>query len=146
MDYDLMIEGREPTDEELEKIAKDKAVKDIRMARLIEGCIIMPQMFDPRGDNKDGGWGIGEKRGPPNYLKVYDPPIGYVGYGLKVSKQYDNGDDTWLGYQHKVGEWYIAYHGTGMDAANSIIGQGFKANYNDSSQVHRNAKNINPLS
>ena len=84
MDYDLMIEGREPTDEELEKIAKDKAVKDIRMARLIEGCIIMPHMFDSRGDNKDGGWGIGQKRGPPGNLQIYDPPIGYIGYGLRV--------------------------------------------------------------
>ena len=92
MDYDLMIEGREPTDEELEKIAKDKAVKDIRMARLIEGCIIMPHMFDSRGDNKDGGWGIGQKRGPPGYLINYDPPIGYIGYGLRVLNQYDNGD------------------------------------------------------
>ena len=144
--YDFMIKGREPTDYELEKIAKERKAKDIKIKNLIEGCGITPKMFDPRGDNKDGGWGIGEKRGPPNYLKVYDPPIGYVGYGLKVSKQYDNGDDTWLGYQHKVGEWYIAYHGTGMDAANAIIGQGFKANYNDGSQVHRNAKNINPLS
>ena len=143
MDYDLMIEGREPTDEELEKIAKDKAVKDIRMARLIEGCIIMPHMFDSRGDNKDGGWGIGQKRGPPGYLINYDPPIGYIGYGLRVLNQYDNGDNTWLDYSNVYGEWYIAYHGTQIDAAQSIISGGFRAGQG---QVHEFDNNINPLS
>jgi hypothetical protein len=141
--YDFIKEGREPTDEELEKIAKDKAVKDIRMARLIEGCIIMPHMFDSRGDNKDGGWGIGQKRGPPGYLINYDPPIGYIGYGLRVLNQYDNGDNTWLDYSNVYGEWYIAYHGTQIDAAQSIISGGFRAGQG---QVHEFDNNINPLS
>ena len=143
LNFDFIIQGREPTDKELEKIAKDRATKDIRMARLIAGSIITPSMFDPRGDNKDGGWGIGEKRGPPGYLKVYDPPIGYIGYGLRVYNQYDNGDNTWLGYNNVKGEWYVAYHGTQIDAANSIIRGGFRAGEN---QVHRKDKNINPLS
>ncbi len=143
INYDFMIKGREPTNKELEKIAKERAVKDIRMARLIEGCIIMPQMFDPRGDNQDGGWGIGQKRGPPGYLINYDPPIGYIGYGLRVLNQYDNGDNTWLDYSNVYGEWYIAYHGTQIDAAQSIISGGFRAGQG---QVHEFDNNINPLS
>ena len=143
LNYDFIIEGREPTDKELEKIAKDRALKDIRIAKLIDGCIIYPHMFDPRGDNKDGGWGIGEKRGPPGYLIDYDPPIGYIGYGLRVLNQYDNGDNTWLDYNNVNGEWYIAYHGTQIDAAQAIISGGFRAGPN---QVHENDNNINPLS
>ena len=88
--YDFIIEGREPTNKELEKIAKDRAVKDIKMGRLIEGCIIMPHMFDPRRDNQNDGWDIGQKRGPPGYLIDYDPPIVYTGYGLRVFNKYDN--------------------------------------------------------
>ncbi len=53
--YDFIIQGREPSNKELEKIAKDKAVKDIKMKRLIEGCIIKLYMFDPRGDNQVDG-------------------------------------------------------------------------------------------
>jgi hypothetical protein len=128
---------------QLEKIAKNRAIKDIKMDRLIEGCIIMPHMFDSRGDNKDGGWGIGQKRGPPGYLIKYDPPIGYIGYGLRVLNQYDNGDNTWLDYNNVNGEWYIAYHGTQIDAAQSIISGGFRAG---KGQVHEYDKNINPLS
>jgi hypothetical protein len=100
-------------------------------------------MFDQRGDNKDGGWGIGEKRGPPGYLIDYDPPIGYIGYGLRVLNQYDNGDNTWLGYNNVQGEWYIAYHGTQIDAAQAIISGGFRAGKR---QAHENDNNINPLS
>ena len=141
--YDFIIEGRDPTDQELEKIAKDRAVKDIIMNKLIEGCIISPSMFDPRGDNKDGGWGIGEKRGPPGYLMDYEPPVGYIGYGLRVLNQYDKGDNTWLGYQNVEGEWYVAYHGSRIGLAQSIINKGFKAG---PEQYHEDDNNINPLS
>ena len=141
--YDFIIQGREPSNKELEKIAKDKAVKDIKMKRLIEGCIIKPYMFDPRGDNQDGGWGIGQKRGPPGNLQIYDTPIGYIGYGLRVLNKYDNGDNTWLDYNNVKGEWYIAYHGTQIDAAQAIISGGFRAG---NGQAHEDDKNINPLS
>ena len=66
----------------------------------------------------------------------------FKGYGLKVSKQYDNGDDTWLGFTNQVGEWYIAYHGTSGQYAKNILEAGVKKGSN---QVHRNFKNINPL-
>ena len=51
----------------------------------------------------------------------YIQPIGYKGYGLKVKGLYDNGDDTWLGYTNKVGEWYIAYHSTSGTVAKNIL-------------------------
>ncbi len=63
---------------------------------------ICPEMFDNIGDQLNDGWERNGKRGPPNYLMDYIPPIGYKGYGLKVKGLYDNGDDTWLGYTNKV--------------------------------------------
>ena len=73
----------------------------------------------------------------------YDPPLGYKGYGLQVSKKYDNGDDTWLGYENTIGEWYIAYHGTSGLYAKSILDIGFKRGFG---QAHEYDNNINPLS
>jgi len=121
----------------------DSDIKNIKYEPLIKGCMLDPSMFDPAGDRSEG-WGQGEKRGPPNYLKDYIPPLGWDGYGLKVTGMYDNGDDTWLGYSNVEGEWYIAYHGTGgNDVIKKIIVGGFKAG---GGQVCENYKNLNPLS
>ena len=93
---------------------------------------ICPEMFDNIGDQLNDGWERNGKRGPPNYLMDYIPPIGYKGYGLKVKGLYDNGDDTWLGYTNEVGEWYIAYHGTSGTVAKNILEKGLrgvKGNY-----------------
>ena len=61
---------------------------------------------------------------------------------MVLSRQYDNGDDTWLGFTNQVGEWYIAYHGTSGHYAKNILEAGLKKGSN---QVHGNFKNINPL-
>ena len=63
-------------------------------------------IFDERGNNKDGGWGIGEYRGGEQYI----PPIGWTGYGLKVMGKYDNGNDDWLSYNNSKNEYAIAYY------------------------------------
>jgi len=46
-------------------------------------------MLDPRG-NKIDGWSLNEKRGN----NIYDPPIGWIGFGLKVIDRYEN--NNWL--------------------------------------------------
>ena len=79
---------------------------------LIDGFYLIDDIFDSRG-NRKAGWGINEKRGPPGYLKDYIPPLGYTGYGLNVKDRYDEGNNDWLNFKNKEGEWYIAYHGTG---------------------------------
>jgi hypothetical protein len=56
---------------------------------------------------KDYGTKV-EKRGNRDYFF----PAGFKGYGLKVSKKYDRGDDTWLGMANKPKEWGVLYHGT----------------------------------
>ena len=81
-------------------------LKKVEKGIILDGCILNPSMLDPKGNNKAGGWaGKGEKRGGEEYI----PPIGWTGYGLKVSDVY--GDNTWLGMNNNKGEWCVAYHG-----------------------------------
>ena len=129
---------------ELKKYEESKGAKliDINKKCLLSFCQIDPDMFDNNGDQLYDGWERNGKRGPPDYLMDYDPPIGYKGYGLRVTGKYDNGNDTWLGYKNEVGEWYIAYHGTSGQFAKNILQEGLKKG---SGQVHRDYKNINPL-
>ena len=103
-----------------------------------------PTMFDSKGD-KTSGWSIGKKRGPPKQLLDYDPPLGWIGYGLNVTGKYDNGDNTWLGNKNVEGEWYIAYHGTGgsNNIIKKIIEDGFKTGL---VQIKKDVENENPLS
>ena len=89
---------------ELKKYEESVGAKfvDINKKCLLSFCGIGPEMFDNIGDQLNDGWERNGKRGPPNYLMDYIPPIGYKWYGLKVKGLYDNGDDTWLGYTNKV--------------------------------------------
>ena len=63
-------------------------------------------MFDPRG-NKIQGWSLNEKRGN----KIYDPPIGWIGIGLKVIDRYEN--NNWLEKNSNQDAWSVAYHAVG---------------------------------
>ena len=59
-------------------------------------------MLDYKGNNRDGGWaGEGEKRGGEEYI----PPIGWVGYGLKVrNNDLYKGHEKWFGMINCKGE------------------------------------------
>ena len=85
-------------------------------------------MLDSRGNNKDGGWGINEKRGGFQYI----PPIGWTGFGLRVLDRYDDGDNTWLDYKNLEGEWAVAYHGVGSSSNGvQIVKQGNNISLNN---------------
>jgi hypothetical protein len=65
-------------------------------------------MLDSRGNNKsDSCWGFNETRGGENYY----PPVGWWRYGLRVFNKYDKGNNDWLSYDNRSGEWSIAYSG-----------------------------------
>jgi len=88
-----------------------KNLKEIHSDVLMEGVKLTKKMLDARG-NRSEGWGVGEKRGNMDY----DPPIGWIGIGLKVWDMYDDGDNTWIGMNNFEGEWCVAYHGVGRDS------------------------------
>ena len=119
---------------ELTKISDAKNV-DLKVAPLVEAIKLNISLFDKEG-NKDSGWPVGEKRGNMDYY----PPIGWVGHGLRVLGKYDNGDDTWLGMNNSAKEWCVAYHGTNIKFAKSILLSNLKPGIN---QVHKDCDNIN---
>ena len=82
-------------------------LKDLQSDIIMNGCKLTKEMLDSRGNNKDGGWGENETRGGEPYI----PPKGWIRYGLNVLGKYDKGNDDWLAYDNRKGEWCIAYHG-----------------------------------
>ena len=110
--------------------------------KIIKIIMIDPNIFDERFD-KDNNWGQCQKRGPPGFLMDYDPPLGWIGFGLKVLNLYDNGDNSWLSNGNIEGEWYIAYHVTYLSNVRPILEKGFRAG---PGQVRNYDINVNPLS
>ena len=80
-------------------------LKEIHQKLLLEACKISKDALDNRGNNTNGGWGHNETRGGKKYI----PPEGWKGYGLNVKGRYDNGNDDWIAYDNREGEWCVAY-------------------------------------
>ena len=87
---------------------------NVKLSPLLEAMKLNTDLFDYRG-NKDSGWSEGQTRGGMQY----DPPIGWSGHGLKVLQKYEN--DDWIGNKGGEGEWCVAYHGTNINFAESIL-------------------------
>jgi ribulose bisphosphate carboxylase small subunit len=82
-------------------------LQSIDSSLVLDGILLNPELLDSAGNNLNQGWGYNEKRGG----RPYYPPQGWKGYGLKVVHKYDHGNDDWLAYNGRVGEWCVAYHG-----------------------------------
>ena len=104
-------------DKNLEKL---KLLKDIYNDLIVGEARLNNELLDIRG-NKIEGWSINEKRGN----KLYDPPLGWIGFGIKCKNKYE--DDIWIGNNNSIGEWSVAYHGVASryDSKNvkAIIGR-----------------------
>ena len=127
-DFDLDLEEvKEKFKDEPELIK----LKEVQKELLFTGCTLKKSMLDARGNNADGGWGIGEKRGGEEYI----PPEGWIGYGLKVLDKYDlekeGKQNDWLAYDNREGEWCIAYHGVGSEYSSKEVAKAVNgiANY-----------------
>ena len=85
-----------------------KNLLDFEEEHIFELIRLNKSMLDSRGNNKsDSFWGFNETRGGENYY----PPVGWWRYGLRVFNKYDNGNNDWLSYDNRAGEWSIAYSG-----------------------------------
>ena len=124
-------------DDEFKELAN---LKEIHSDVIMGGCKLSKNQLDPRGNRSDG-WAEGENRGG----KPYNPPLGWIGIGLKVLDKYE--DNDWLGSSNAVGEWCVAYHGVGRglgtgqvkDITGKIIKGAFKKG---SGQVHKDCDDI----
>jgi hypothetical protein len=80
-----------------------------------------PQSFNPRYNRDfriDDNCPKGEMRGG----LPYNPPIGFMRFGLNVFGKYDKHDPTqeWLGMSNTPGEWAIFYYGTRSGSVDPI--------------------------
>ena len=73
----------------------------------IDSFISDKELFCGRGHNLTGKWAHGESRGG----RPYNPPDGWIGFGLNVINKYDNGNNDWLTCDGRPGEWCVAFHG-----------------------------------
>jgi hypothetical protein len=80
----------------------------VQIVPIIEIMRLNKSMLYHKGNNKDNNkWGQNEMRGG----EIYNPPLGWERYGLKVLGKYDNGNNDWLSYDNRPGEWCISYTG-----------------------------------
>ena len=102
-----LVESSEKTDNLFPKLKGQNNIEEVEEKPLLEALQISPNILDPEG-NRSTGWGMNETRGGEKYI----PPLKHWrGIGLKVSGKYDNGNDNWLNYKNKKGEFAIAYMG-----------------------------------
>ena len=105
----VSFKGKEIEPKKIEKSLKK--LKNCKKAEvipkvLLEGCLLSPELFDPKGYNKDPNW---EQY---NFIRGglrYNPPYGWEGYGFKVIGKYEN--DLWLSCNGNPDEWAVGYHG-----------------------------------
>ncbi len=117
------------TKNELLNIFKDdnelKTLKYIEKKFVIPSIKLSRTMLYSNGNIKNNIYGKNDTRGGERY----NPPLGWIKYGLNVSKRFDKGNDDWLGFTHQKGEWSIAYAPfTGID---ENIPQDFKDDDDD---------------
>jgi hypothetical protein len=99
----LFIKQKQPELKSLTEFKEECIFESIRLHKL---------MLDKKGNNKDNNfWGYYETRGGEDY----NPPVGWWRYGLKVIDEYDNGNNDWLSYDNRPGEWCISYSGLSIN-------------------------------
>ena len=82
-------------------------------------CDIPKKFFDYRGNILNPNSSYILMRG----TEKYDPPYGWIGIGLNVLDEYDNGNNDWLMNNTKSSEWAIAYRGISPNYESNKIKQ-----------------------
>ena len=112
-----LVDSSQEIENSIENLQGNNNIENIEEKPLLESLIISPDILDPKWNRFDG-WGLNEIRGKEKYIP---PTDNWRGYGLKVKGMYDKGDNSWLSFQNKKGEFAIAYMGI-----NNFIGESKK--------------------
>ena len=83
---------------------------------------IQSKDFDIRGNKNENDYSKNEMRGH----KIYDPPFGWIGHGLRVWDDEDDNNNMWIKNQNLEGEWAVAYYVTNITDVVNVIFNGFK--------------------
>ena len=103
----VQVESSEESEKSLLNLQGKFNIEKVEEKSLLETLQISSNILEPEG-NRTSGWGKNETRGGEKYI----PPVNnWKGYGLKVRGLYDKGNDEWLNYENKKGEFAIAYMG-----------------------------------
>lgn len=77
------------------------------------------------------------KRGK-TWREKYNPPFGWIGFGLNVINKYDNGNNDWLACNGRDGEWCVAYHGAGRNRTSNEVKEIIKSILENNLKAGRN--------
>jgi hypothetical protein len=104
--------------EKMKELAKNKKIKSIYEKNILGACKLTKDMLDERGNRDPSEWPDSPQvRGGMTY---YPPTHNWIGYGLKVLDQYDNGNNDWIAMDGNPNEWAVAFHGTSTSAVKPI--------------------------
>ena len=78
----------------LKNLIEKKNMENIFIKKVLVACKLTKDILDERGNKDPSGWPKSpQTRGGFNY---YPPNYNWVGFGLKVWSQYDNGNNDWI--------------------------------------------------
>ena len=118
--YDVIFKKNHKVDvrEKMKELANLKKIKSIYEKNILGTCKLAKDMIDMRGKRNPEDWPTHQQN--IGGFTYYPPTHNWVGYGLKVLGQYDNGNDDWFIMDGNVNEWAVAYHGTKTKAVKQI--------------------------
>ena len=129
--------------EHMKKLVKLKKI-EIYEKKLLDDCKLTPDMLDERGNKHPSDWPEPpQTRGGFDY---YPPTKKWVGFGLKVWSQYDNGNNEWIAKDNNPNEWAVAYYGTSFEAVKPICQNNGKFFSSALRQMHKDNLNANKKS
>ena len=118
--FDTVIKNNKKVDirGKMIELAKKNKIKSIYEKNILGACLLTPDMLDKRGNRNPSEWPKTiETRGNMPY---HAPTSNWVGYGLKVVDQYDDGNNDWIAMNGNPNEWAVAFHGTSVKAVKPI--------------------------
>ena len=104
-------------------LANSNITNELVTEVIVDVMNLNPDLLSGFGNNLEGQWAHGENRGG----RPYNPPDGWIGYGLNVLNKYDNGNNDWLACNGRPGEWCIAYHGACHGQTSDNVKKNIKA-------------------
>ena len=111
------------------------SIQKVQKTILLNGCKLNRIMLDDLGDNFNN-YGQNEKRGGKDYI----PPLGWMGYGLRVLDRYDHGNNDWIDYDNNPNEWAVAYHGMGIGLNGDINNNNLQ--FKKSKDIYHDGKSV----